>query len=747
VEVRHRKDGETKREGARLLSEQYIGKSIPRVDALAKVRGTADFPGDLSMPGMAHMKVLFARRSHARILHIDTEEARSYPGVLAVLTARDVPVNSYGIGEYDQPVICEDIVRFVGDRVALVVAENEQIAARARALIRVDYEDLQVINSPEDALLPDAPILHPAKNSNILTSLQIRKGDVQSAESDAPVIIDETYDLGGQEHAYLQPDAGLAWVDQDGCIVVKTAGQWAHDDRRQIAHALSLPEECIRVIYTYAGGAFGGREDVSVHILLALAVLKIGRPVKVIWSREETTIGHHKRHAMKIQHRWGATRDGQLIFQKTKILADAGAYASTSAYVVASTLLTSTGPYNVPHVAVDAQAVFTNNVTGGAFRGFGVPQAITTAEAQMARLAEALDIDPVELRLRNMFVEGSRTSTQAEVPAGLSARETLVAAAQAVGWQKESGKWVRPDSKTKVGSGILRGVGIASGWKNVGYTLGYPEEATASIELHGRAEIERAVVRLGTSEVGQGTLTTIKQMAADALNLPLELVELIFTDTAQTASAGSVSASRMAFMAGNVLRETSEAVMKAWRNEDRPAVVTHTYKAPSTDALDPQTGAGVGAFAFAYLAQAVELEVDPETGQLNVLRIVSAHDVGRAIHPQIVEGQIEGGVIQGLGWAMMEDFQSEEGQVLTPDLTTYLIPTARDIPTDLESVVLELNLPLGPWGVTGVGEMSLLAIAPALIDALHDATGVWFNVIPLPPERVFEGLRRRAKNP
>jgi CO/xanthine dehydrogenase Mo-binding subunit len=692
------------------MSETYVGHSLTRVDALAKVRGEAEFPGDLSMPGMVHMKVLFARRPHARIHGIDTTRAEAVPGVLAVLTARDVPVNTYGIGEFDQPVLCGDVVRYVGDRVALVVAETEEIAAQARALVEVEYEDLPILDSPEAALAPDAPILHAEKGTNVLSTLRVRKGDVEDAFAQADVIIDETYTLGGQEHAYLQPDAGLAWMDEDGRVVVKTAGQWAHDDRRQIAHALDLPEEQVRVLYTYAGGAFGGREDVTIHILVALAAMKIGRPVKLVWTREETTIGHHKRHAMRIRHKWGATRDGQLVAQQTEITADAGAYASTSAYVVASTVLLSTGPYEVPNLWVDAQAVYTNNVVGGAFRGFGVPQAIVTAEAQMARLAGALEMDPVELRMRNMLREDSLTGSHS------------------------SGREVRP--------GVVRGVGIAAAWKNVGYTLGYPEQATATVELHGEAEVEQAVVRLGTSEVGQGTHTTIAQMAAEALGLQPERIDFIYTDTAKTPSAGSVSASRMTLMAGNVLRGVAEAAYQAWQDEERPAIATYTYQAPPTEPLNEETGKGKGAFAFAYLAQAAEVEVDLETGLIAVTRIISAHDVGKAINPQVVEGQVEGGAIQAMGWATMEDFVMHEGQVLTPDLSTYLIPTSLDVPTHFETLILERPLPLGPWGATGIGEMTFLAVAPAILDAVHDATGVWYDSIPLTPERVLAGLAK-----
>ncbi len=722
------------------MSETYVGRPFPRVDALPKVRGEALFPGDLVMPGMAYLKVLFSGRPHARIRRLDTSQAEALPGVIAVLTARDVPVNEYGISEYDQPVLCGEVVRHVGDRVAIVVAETEEIAEQARERIIVEYEDLPVICSPEEALAPDAPLIHPQKGSNLLASFRVRKGDMAEGFAQADVIVEETYTLGSQEHVYLQPDAGLAWVDEDGCVVVHTAGQWAHDDRRQIAHSLGLPEERVRVIYAYVGGAFGGREDINVQNLLALAAFKTGRPVKLIWSRRETTIGHHKRHPMRIRHRWGATRDGRIVVQETDILADGGAYASTSEYVVASTVLLSTGPYEVPHVSVDARVAYTNNLPCGAFRGFGVPQAVFAAEAHMARLAEALGMDPVELRMRNLLREGSLTHTLAEVPPGLSIRQTLEAAARCAGWQVVDGQWSRPAIQREVRPGVRRGIGIAAAWKNVGYTLGYPEQATATVELQGNTEVERAIVRLAAAEVGQGTHTTITQMALELLGLPPDRVEFVFTDTARTHSAGSVSASRMAFMAGNALRGAVERARAAWRDEERPAVATYTYEAPPTTALDVQTGQGKGAFAFAYAAHVAEVEVDIETGQVCVTRLIAAHDVGRAINPQVVLGQIEGGAIQALGWATTENFIMHEGQVLTPDLSTYLIPTVMDVPPHFEPLLLELGQPLGPWGATGVGEMPFLPTAPAILDAVHDATGVWLSGIPLTPEKVRAAL-------
>ena len=719
---------------------RFIGQKSHRLDAAAKVTGEAVFPGDLSMDGMSHMKVLFARRPHARIVSLDTTRAEALPGVLAVLTAKDVPVNSFGIAIFDQPVLCEDVVRSVGDRVALVVAESEPIAAKAITLIDVIYEDLPILDNPEAALAPGAPVLHAEKSGNVLDTFRIRKGDIEAGFGEADVIIEETYTMGAQEHAYLQPDAGLAWVDENGRVIVKTAGQWAHDDQRLIAHSLDLPEDQVQVIYTYTGGAFGGREDVSVQIILGLAAYKVGRPVKVIWSRDETTIGHHKRHPMKIHQKWGATKDGKLVVQYTNIIADAGAYASTTSYVVSSTVLLSTGPYEVENVWLDGQAVFTNNITSGAFRGFGVPQAVFAAELQMARLAEALEMDPVELRMRNLVREGSLTGTMMEVMPKCSARETLDAAAQAAGWVQAGDSWKRPQTSRDVRPGVLRGVGIASGWKNIGYTLGFPDSSTATVELYGKTEINRVVVRLPAAEVGQGIQTTITQMASEAFGLPSEQIELLAPDTDEAASAGSVSASRMALMAGNVLRGAAEAALAKWKDEERPAIATHTYLAPPTEPMDPETGAGTGAFALAYVAQAVEVEVDTETGHVKVTRIISANDVGRAINPTIVEGQIEGAAIQGMGWALMEDFVTVKGEVLTPSLSTYLIPTSLDVPEDFQPLILEESLPLGPWGVNGLGEMPLISIAPAILDAVHDATGVWHSHIPLTPERLLTGM-------
>lgn len=723
------------------IQAQIIGQSAPQVGALEKVTGTARFPGDLQMDGQVYMKVLFARRPHARVLCIDPAAALKLPGVLAVLTARDVPVNLYGIEIPDQPVLCSDIVRFVGDRIALVVAESETLAAKAAELVRVEFADLPVVDSPQAAQAPGAPVLHCEKPDNLLVSYQVKSGDLAAGFAQADLILEESYSMGSQEHAYLQPDAGLAWVDELGRVVVHSAGQWAHDDRRQIAQSLGLPEDCVRILYAHIGGAFGGREDLNLQICLALAAWKVCRPVKAIWSREETTIGHPKRHSMDIRHRWGITSQGKLVAQEIEIVADAGAYASTSSSVLGTTVMLCTGPYIAPNVQVKASALYTNNPISGAFRGFGAPQAVFAAEAHMSRLAAALGIDPVELRMRNLVAESSRTATIGQLPPGVSARETLESAALSAGWVQSEGAWHGPARKPEPGK--LYGFGIAVGWKPIGYPLGWQEQARITIELHGATEIETAIVHAAVAELGQGAYTAICQMAAQALGLQLSHIRLTPADTLSSTSVGSSSASRVTMLVGNAVVGAAEAALLAWKNEERPAVATYTYQAPATYDFSTMSDQGSTALSLGYLAQAVEIELDSQTGRISVERISSAHDVGKAINPEAVAGQVQGGAVQGLGWATLEDFIVERGQILTTELSTYLIPTVLDVPAGFDVIILEHPSSRGPWGAVGVGEMPLLAVAPAIFAALHDAAGVWCNRVPLTQERVWRYLHEK----
>jgi len=754
-----------------------VGQSIARVDARAKVTGEAKYPGDMAMEGMLHAKILFAGRPHARILHIDISEAEAVPGVVAIFTAKDVPVNEYGLQTPDQPVLCgpgssnpdADVVRFVGDQVALIVAQTERTAARARDLVRVEYQDLPILTDPFEALEPNAPQLylhrqpseiHPELRTegNLISHHQIRKGDMEAGWAAADVIVEGEYYTSPQEHAYLQPEAGLAYVDDKGRVTVVVAGQWTWEDQHQIAHALDLPPEQVRVIYPAIGGAFGGREDMSVQIVLALAAwrldkLGVRRPVKIVWSREESIIGHCKRHPVWLRCKWGATREGKLVVAKVRIVADGGAYCYTTNKVLGNAAVTSTGPYEIPNVKVDVDGVYTNNPPSGAFRGFGAPQAIFAAEMQMNKLAHALGMDPVELRLKNLLRDGSLTAMGTPLPGGVSLAKVTEQCARAAGWKKTKDGWRKPsiagfseltdweDSVRNSEFGIRSGIGLAVAFKNVGFSFGYQENCWAKVELRGRAEIEEAVVYIGSAEVGQGTHTVIRQMAAEELHLSLERVRLVASDTATSpGSSGSASSSRMTLMAGNAVRGAAEKALERWPAEERPAVADYTYLAPKTTPFDPETGYGVPNFAYGYVAQAVEVEVDTETGELHILRVVCADDVGKAVNPQQVEGQIEGGVVQAVGWATCENFITAEGQVLTPNLSTYLIPTITDVPERMDSIIVERPDPRGPWGVRGMGEMPFIPLAPALAAALHDATGVWFDELPLTPERVLRGF-------
>jgi len=719
-----------------------LGPAYPRIDAVGKVMGRTLFPGDIDYPDQLHAKVLFARRPHARITHLDTAGAEAIPGVVAIFTAKDVPVNEYGLILPDQPVLCgpgsdkphADRVRFVGDQIAFVVAETEQIAAQARARIVVEFEPLPVVSDPLAAMDPAATLLHPDHGSNVLHSYRIRKGDAAAAFARAEVIIEGEYRTPAQEHAYLQPEAGLSYIDSDGRITVEVAGQWTHEDQAQIAHALDLPEEKIRVIYPAIGGAFGGREDMSIQIVLALAALRLQergilRPVKIIWTREESIIGHHKRHPYIIRTRWGADFGGRVIAAEATVIADAGAYAYTSTKVLGNAALMCTGPYEIENVTVDASCIYTNNLPGGAFRGFGGPQGAFAAEQQMNKLAETLDLDPAEIRRRNVIRDGSTLSVNTVVPKGVTMAEVLEACA---GYELAVDPPARPWLK--------RGSGLAIGFKNIGFSFGAPERCWATIELHGATRIERVVLRHAGADVGQGAHTVMAQMAAEAAGVSFDRVELVLSDTATSGDSGSASASRLTFMSGNAIRGAAEAALRRWKEEERPAIAEYQYIPPPTTMYDPVTGECDPNFAYGYVAERAVVEVDTETGHIRILDLVCADDVGKVINRQGVEGQIEGCVVQAAGYAILENFIQKDGVPLNPNFSTYLIPGVLDIPDRVHSVILENPDPVGPWGVRGMAEMPYIPLAPAVTAALHDATGVWFDEFPLTPERVLKGL-------
>lgn len=750
------------------------GSSIVRNDATPKVTGAAAYPSDINLPNQAWLKVVFAGVPHARVRAVHTADALAAPGVLAVLTAADVPVNEYGLIMFDQPVICgvgstpqAEIVRWEADCIAVVVAESMAEAEAAAKLVTMEYDPLPVITDPLEAMKPDAPPLHPYPfkfpygerdaSSNVLLEYYLIDGEIADGFAQADVVVEATYRTQAQEHAYLQPEAGLAHVLPDGRIEVICAGQWMHEEREQVAHALGVADDQIVIRHATIGGAFGGREDISIQIVLALAARKIGRPVKTIWSREESIVAHHKRHPFILRAKWGATREGRIVAAEMDITSDCGAYAYTSTKVLGNALMAALGPYEIPNVHVTARTVYTNNTPSGAFRGFGGPQGHFAAEMQVNKLAAALGMDPVELRMRNLWREGSRQATRSQVPPACTVREVTEAAARAARWQLDAnGVWQRneddPATDTPVrdralmsleasASEVRRGIGIACCFKNIGYSLAAPESSNAWVELHGNGEIERVIVGNVGAEVGQGAHTALRQIAASAVGIDVDKVELRHDNSDIAGSSGSASASRLTFMAGNAIVGAAERALAQWHDEERPARADYTYRPRATTGYDRVTGEGDPNITYGYCAQVAEVEVDMETGHVTVTRLISVNDVGTAVNPQQIEGQIEGGAAQSVGWSITEEFIVRDGHALTNRLSTYLIPSVFDVAEEIEPIILEHPDPQGPLGIRGMAELPMIPTAAAIGAAIHDATGVWIDQIPYKPERVWRAIK------
>jgi CO/xanthine dehydrogenase Mo-binding subunit len=735
------------------MGESIIGQSLPRIDARAKVTGQAKYPGDFYMEGMLHAKVVWSEYPHARVLRIDTSEAETYPGVVAVLTYKDVPVNEYGINIKDQPVLVAegDKVRWVGDRIAIVAAESERIAVAARRLVKVDYEPLPVVDDPREAMKPDAPLIHGERDTNVLKQFRVRKGDVEAGFAEAAVIVEGYYVTPYVEHAYLQPEAGLGYIDEEGRVTVIAAAQWAQDDLHQIAHLLDLPEGRVREIVPAIGGAFGGREDMYIQHLLALCAYCLQRPVKMVFSREESVCRTGKRHPFYMRYRTGATRNGKLTAMDIELISDAGAYASTSTVVMANATSFAAGPYVVPNATIDTYTVYTNNAVTMAMRGFGSTQPPVAYELQMDKLAEALGMDPVEIRLKNLFEDGSIAVTGHLMPPGVGIKETLRQAALAAGWREEEGHWVRPQ-KPKSADGKLYGLGVACAYKNVGYSMGFDDKSTALVELSldDSGQVDKAVVKIAASEVGQGVHTALAQIAAETLEIGLERVEVALVDTTETPDAGSSSASRHVYLSGNAVMAACRLARVKWHTalwtEEGETHIEARYTFRGRDArpttpFDPETGECDPHISYGYTTQIAVVEVDTETGEVGVLKLYSAHDVGRAVNPQMIKGQVGGGVHMGEGYALMEEYVQQKGVVKTRKFSEYFIPTVLDMPRELVPIIVEVPDPTGPYGATGVGEMTTLPTAPAILSAIHDATGVWIEELPATAEKVLMGMK------
>ncbi len=736
------------------MSTRFVGTSVPKLDGPAKVRGEMRYPQDFEMPGMLFAKTVWPEYPHAKVLKIDASEAEAVPGVVRVLTYKDVPVNEFGIYEMDQEVFVAEgsKTRWIGDPVALVVAETEEAAEKGRALVHVDYEPLPVVGDMESALAPDAPLVYEERGSNVLKEVRVRYGDVDDAFSRADVVVEGEFRTPVVEHAFLQPEAGLGYIDEEGHVVVVAATQWAHDDVRQLAHLLNLPEDRVREVVPGIGGAFGGREDMSLQHLVAVAAYALKKPVKLVWTREESFRGHGKRHPFLIRQKWAATKDGQLLGARAELLADAGAHTSTSVVVLSNAITFAVGPYRFPAVRIDGTLVFTNNAPNMAMRGFGATQPPVAYEQMMDMLAEKLGMDPVELRMKNMVGPGDLGTVGQVLPESVApGKETLRRAALAAGWKEESGHWIGPVLDQPGDPHRHRGIGIATAYKNVAYSFGFDDKATAiaDLSLDRDGSIERAVIRIGASDVGQGARTVLPQIAADALGIDISRVEMAELDTSCVPSAGSSSASRQTYMSGNAvvgacreaLRKRQEMLQSGTGERHIQAEYTfHSRSFHPTTNFDPGTGLCDPHVLYGFCTQVAEVEVDTETGEVEVLRVISAQDVGKAVNPRLLWGQVAGAVHMGVGYALMEEFIQKEGRVMTRNFSEYLIPTVLDMPKRLESITIEMPEKSGPFGAKGMGEMPTLPTAPAILNAIYDAVGVRLTRIPATPERVWRAL-------
>lgn len=740
-----------------------IGDSEPRHEGLAKLRGDARYPADLGQPGDLVLRVVFSEQPHARMRSLDTRDAEAMAGVVAVFTARDVPRNEYGLVRRDQPVLIgpapgdggvpADVSRWEGDHIAIIVAENADTARRGAAALRVQWEELPVV-ADIDAAKRDTVLVHPESpaRSNIYHRLELAKGLPDEGWRSADTTVESSYIIGHQEHAYLQPEAARSYLDDQDQITIEVAGQWAHGDRAQIANALDLPEERIRVRYPTIGGAFGGREDVSLQIVMALATWRLSqrgerRPLRCVWSREESIIGHGKGHWMHINSRLGATSDGELCALDATVELDAGAYNYTSDVLLQNTLSFLGGPYDIPHVRLEGRAIHTNNVPGAAFRGFGAPQACFAAEGQMNKLAAALGMDPLALRRANILRPTSRDVVGAPLPEAIEIQGAIDACSRAIRAQapRRIDELRRPAnafSTLPPDRRALRvGRGFACGFKNIGYSFGHPERSEVTLELHGDHEIEKVVLRHAGAEVGQGAHTVLRQMAAAALDVASEAIELVATDTKAAGDAGSSSASRLTVMAGNAIRQAAERARENWEAGKRPAFGETRFEAKPTAPLG--NAALPSHVSYGAVAEAVELSVDIETGHVSIERIICVDDLGRVINPTLARGQIEGALAQAQGGALSERLSIVGGRIANPRFSEYLIPAIGDVPEEVEIHLLEHADPSGPWGARGLGEMPFLPLAAAITAALFDATGVWFDEIPVTPERVYAALNQR----
>ena len=762
---------------------RQVGRPLTRTDAPGKVTGRTPYAGDYVMPGMLHMRVVRADIASAGLVRLDVSRARALEGVACVLTAADLPDRTAStdipgqVGrkrlDTGQQVLVRERVRYFGEPLALIAAETRDIADHAMELVEFELEPIPGVYDPLEAMKPGAPIV--TAPDNIVAERRIVKGDVEAGFAAADVIVENTYRTPFQEHAFLEPEVGLAWIDENDVVNIRVSTQ-VIEHFRPIADAIGVPHNKVRIRGALVGGGFGGKEDLTVEVYLALLAKRTGRPVRLEYTREDSFVGHGKRHPFILTYRTGVTKDGKITALDVQMVADSGAYVFLSPYVLLYALVAAPGPYRVDNLSVFARAVATNNMFTSAFRGFGGLQACAAYEQQMDEVARAVGLDRLELRRRNFLRTGEPMSTGFVPPSAIWTDQCAERAWAALG-EPTPEPALEPASSE---SPRRIGRGIACYQQSYGRLtfLHDTSEAWVGIEMDGTV-----VVRSGVTDIGAGQVSALGQIAAEVLGVTLDKVVIYNSDSAVTPLAGTTTATRALYMTGNAAKQAAEGVRarlveRAARafgvepgevdmgfNEvfvaDRPeksmpmvelvrlcgAEGIHRselamFRAPFTDVLDPETGQGQAHPDYTYGAHAVEVAVDIDTGEVDVLKSVAAHDVGQCINQAAVEGQIQGGAQNGQGYALSEEMLYDEGRLITPSFSEYLMPTAMDMPK-VECIILESRSGVGPYGAKGIGEPAMTPVAPAIANAVADAIGVRVFEMPITPERVVMALKRR----
>ena len=753
------------------MATRIIGKGERRVDALGKVTGRAKFAADYNAGHQLYGKVLRAEHPHARILGIDTAKAKQLDGVEAVLTARDIPGDKViGIVVKNQAILAGDKVRYLGDGVALVAARTKEIAEAALKLIQVDYQPLPVLSDPEAALEADAPKVHGP--DNVFVHHKVRKGDVEQGFAEADFILERRFRTPCIEHSYLEPEAVLAEPGEHGGVVVTGSVQNLFSSRRSVAAALKLDLNRVEIIQATLGGSFGGKDEVmtSMCCRAALLALATGKPVKMVNSREESMLESYKRHPYVLYYKWGAKRDGSITAMEARCIADGGAYASMSPFVTWRSVVQATGPYYCENVKTDVFAVYTNNNYTGAMRGFGSPQVNFAIESMMDELAEKVGKDPLEIRLQNGFRDGAITATRQKLTHKVSLTEVLTKAAEAGNFQA---KWKQ--HRAAPAAPKKRGIGLACSYRGVSLGAEGVDAAGAVVSVQTDGSV---IVSSGITDMGQGAQTQMSQIAAEVLGLSMDRIRFLNTNTSRVPDSGPTVASRGTIMGGSAAKKAAEVVratllgvgaemVKAApddcdladnhlverRTGERLASFTEVaaecfrrgkpmyglgwHKAPPTS-WHEEEGKGEAYFTFVYGANVAEVEVDTETGKVDVLNFVSCHDVGKAINRNAVLGQFYGGVAMGLGYGLLEEFDYDDAVPKQVNFDEYLIATSMDVPS-IQAIIVENADEAGPFGAKSVGEPTNELAAPAIVNAICNATGKRLYEIPATLERVLLG--------